>query len=87
MVIQEGGLYLAWWFIPVIVWMIIWKLMAMWRAARNNQIFWFIACLVINTVGVLPMLYLIFFQKDMNHLRKAKKIEVKKVVGKKIKKK
>ncbi len=35
----------------------------MWRAARANQRNWFIALLIVNSVGILPAIYLKFFQK------------------------
>lgn len=36
------------------------------KAARNNQVNWFVAILIFNTGGILPLLYLKFFQKDKN---------------------
>lgn len=36
---------------------------ALWKAAMNNQIVWFIAILFLNTGGILPLVYLGFFQK------------------------
>ncbi|OGE71054.1 hypothetical protein A2617_01260 [Candidatus Daviesbacteria bacterium RIFOXYD1_FULL_41_10] len=45
------------------VWEIIWKGFALWSAARSKQRNWFIAVLIINSVGILPILYLKFFQK------------------------
>ena len=35
------------------------KLIALWRAARNNHLVWFICLAVFNTVGVLPIVYLV----------------------------
>ncbi|MDO8452770.1 MAG: DUF5652 family protein [bacterium] len=32
---------------------------ALWRAARSNQMYWFIALLVLNTAGILPAVYLL----------------------------
>ena len=46
-----------------IVWSIIWKGIALWKSARNDQLKWFIALLVINTVGILEIVYIVFFQK------------------------
>ena len=37
--------------------------MALWRAGRNNQLAWFIALLIVNSVGILPAIYLIFFDE------------------------
>lgn len=31
---------------------------ALWRAARNNSSGWFVALLLINTAGILELLYL-----------------------------
>ena len=36
----------------------------LWHSARNNQNWWFVAILVINTVGLLPLLYILFFRLD-----------------------
>jgi hypothetical protein len=36
-----------------------WRGMALWRAGRNNQKNWFIALLLINSIGILPIIYLI----------------------------
>ena len=51
------------WLIIIIIWDLIWKGIAMWKAGRNNQKKWFIVLLVLNTVGILPILYISFFQK------------------------
>ncbi len=37
--------------------------MGMWKAARNSQLGWFIAILIVNSIGILPILYIYFFQK------------------------
>lgn len=36
---------------------------ALWHAARRNEKWWFIALLFINTMGILELVYLIFFAK------------------------
>jgi hypothetical protein len=35
------------------------KLIALWRAARNNHLVWFICLAIFNTIGILPMVYLV----------------------------
>lgn len=52
-----------WVFVLFIVWSIIWKGWALWTAARNNAKAWFIALLIVNTVGILEILYIFFFSK------------------------
>lgn len=40
-------------------WELVWKGVALWRAAHRNQRNWFIAMLIVNSVGVLPIIYLL----------------------------
>lgn len=35
------------------------KLIALWRAARNNHLIWFIFLAIFNTIGILPIVYLV----------------------------
>jgi methionyl-tRNA synthetase len=49
--------------LPFIVWDAVWKGIALWKAARNNQLKWFVALIIINSLGVLPIIYLKFFQR------------------------
>ncbi len=52
-----------WLFTLIVIWSIAWKAIATWHAARNSQLGWFIALFIINTVGVLEIIYLAFFSK------------------------
>jgi hypothetical protein len=47
----------------VLIWSIIWKGLALWHSAKNNQRNWFVVLLVINTVGILDIVYLFRFAK------------------------
>jgi len=53
-------------FIPlvlvVVLWTIVLKGYSLWYAARGGQKKWFIALLVINTLGILEIIYLIWFR-------------------------
>ncbi len=51
------------WLIPLIIWELIWKGIGVWKSARNNQLIWFIVIIVFNTLGILPIIYIQFFQK------------------------
>ena len=44
--------------IPLLVWSIIWKGLALWHAGRKGQPWWFVILLVVNTVGILEIIYL-----------------------------
>lgn len=46
-----------------ILWEIVWKGIGLWQAARDNQTGWFVAILILNTFGILPILYIYVFSK------------------------
>ena len=50
------------WLIPLIIWTAIWKGIGLWKSGRNNQLKWFIPIFILNTAGILPIVYLKFFQ-------------------------
>ncbi|MGI6042944.1 MAG: DUF5652 family protein [Methanosarcina sp.] len=47
----------------LVLWEVFWKGIALWKAARESQKYWFIAILILNTVGILPILYIFLFKK------------------------
>ena len=48
----------------VIAWTLVWKGLALWRAAGLRQKYWFIALLFINTLGILEIIYLFFISRN-----------------------
>lgn len=70
-----GGL--GFWF----VWDMVWKGIAMWRAARRKELWWFVGLMLVNSVGILPIAYLMIWGKDdpdMVKMSKSVKIAKKK---------
>ena len=53
------------WLLPFLIWELVWKGLALWKSARNSQSYWFVAILIFNTLGVLPIVYIAFFQKKV----------------------
>jgi hypothetical protein len=51
------------WLMLLVIWTIPWKGVALWRASRNKQLYWFIGLMVVNTFSILEIIYLAFFQK------------------------
>lgn len=51
-------------FTILLLWDAVWRGFALWRAGRNNHAFWFVALLVFNTVGILPIIYLLTHRKQ-----------------------
>lgn len=49
--------------IVLVVWSLIWKGFALWRAASRGDKVWFIVLMILNTVGLLEILYLYVFSK------------------------
>ncbi len=44
---------------------------ALWYAAKRGEKWWFIAILVVNTAGILEIVYLVFFVKKWHRRLKA----------------
>jgi hypothetical protein len=56
--------------IPVIIvvalWDGVWKTIGLWKSARNNQVAWFVCIAIFNTIGILPIVYLTWCQRNRN---------------------
>jgi methionyl-tRNA synthetase len=52
------------------VWSLVWKGFALYRAGKQSQPGWFVALFLINTVGVLEILYLSLFSKRRQRHRR-----------------
>jgi len=47
--------------VVLVVWSAIWKAWALWRAARNGALTWYIIMLILNTAGILEIIYIFGF--------------------------
>jgi hypothetical protein len=45
------------------IWTLVWKGLALWKAGKKNSKIWFVALLIINTLGILEILYIYVFSK------------------------
>ena len=53
-------------FIITALWLlftIVLKAYALWHAAKRGQIWWFVALIIFNTLGILELIYIVFFLK------------------------
>jgi hypothetical protein len=48
------------WIALAVLWTLVWKGLALWKASALRQKYWFIAMLFINTLGILEIIYLFF---------------------------
>lgn len=46
-----------------IIWSLFWKGLALWRAASLKQRNWFVVMLILNTLGLIEIIYLFRFAK------------------------
>jgi hypothetical protein len=42
-----------------VIWDGIWRGLALWQSAKKSQKYWFIALLIVNSMGLLPIIYLL----------------------------
>jgi len=61
----------------IYIWSILWKGVALWKSAKLEQRNWFIAILILNTIGILEIVYLFFFAKKKMKLGELKFWETK----------
>jgi hypothetical protein len=47
----------------IIIWSLVLKGPALWHSARRGDFWWFLAILIINSVGILEIIYLFFVAK------------------------
>ncbi len=50
-------------FAIVALWSIFWKGLALWHSAKRREPVWFIVFLLVNTLGILEIVYLFFILK------------------------
>ena len=51
------------WFLALFAWSIVWKGLALWKAAQKGSKPWFVVFLVVNTLGILEILYYYVFSE------------------------
>lgn len=59
----------------VLIWVTAWKGVALWKAAHKEQRNWFIALLILNTFGILEILYIFVFSDWKKRKEQKKEVE------------
>ena len=57
------------WFLGALVWSMFWKGLALWHASQRQQKIWFIVIFVVNTFGILDLIYLLFVAKAIVEIK------------------
>lgn len=56
------------WILAILfAWTLPWKGWALWRAARKEHKIWFVALLLVQTLGILDILYIFVFNRKINN--------------------
>jgi methionyl-tRNA synthetase len=50
-----------WMIFLILLWTLPWKGVALWKAVKNSHKSWFVALLIVNTLGILEILYIFWF--------------------------
>lgn len=50
-------------FTLVVLWSLFWKGLALWHASKRDEKGWYVVLLVVNTLGILELVYLFYFVK------------------------
>lgn len=73
----------------ITIWDLIWRGIALWHSSQNEQKGWFVALLLLNTMGLLPIIYLIWFKpsdvtlvKEYKHEPKEQSVNVEDLIAK-----
>lgn len=67
----EGLAFLGAFVWPILIlgiWSLVWKGLALWRAAQLKSTGWFVALLILNTVGILEIIYLLATNKQFKNV-------------------
>ncbi len=59
----------SWLIVLLAMWELIWKGLALYQSAREDDRVWFVAILFINSLGLLPIFYLIIKRFRKRSLR------------------
>jgi 4-amino-4-deoxy-L-arabinose transferase-like glycosyltransferase len=51
------------WLFLILLWVLPWKGVALWKAARNSDKKWFVALFLLNTLAILEIIYIFVFSK------------------------
>lgn len=54
-------------FAVITLWSLIWKLVALYRAASQGQKAWFAVIFFVNTLGILEIVYMAFFSRPRRY--------------------
>ena len=58
-----------WALLLIMLWVLPWKGVALWKAAKKDHSTWFIVILLLNTMAILEILYIFIFSKKKKKIK------------------
>lgn len=58
----------TWLFALILLWVLPWKGLALWKSARNDNKYWFIALLIVQSLAVLDIIYIFFINRKKTEI-------------------
>ena len=55
-----------WLIVLLLVWALAWKGIALWKSARLSHKWWFVILLIVNTAGILEIIYIFLIARKYN---------------------
>ena len=59
--------------VTLVVWSLVWKGIGLWYSGKRGHVVWFVAILLLNTFGILPLIYLSITKKKKRKMKKNEK--------------
>lgn len=59
--------WMPWLMLLILAWTLPWKGVALWRAAGNKHLWWFVALFLLNTLAVLEIVYIFGFSRKKSN--------------------
>jgi len=56
--------------LPFILWSAVWKGLALWKAGNRKEKVWFIILFLVNTLGILEIIYLLTRKEEKRARRR-----------------
>ena len=50
-------------YLPILIWTLVWKGAALWKAASKKQLIWFVLLLTVNTLSIFEIVYIFFLNR------------------------
>jgi len=50
-------------YLPLLIWTLTWKGIALWKAASKKHLIWFVLLMSVNTLGLFEIAYIFFLNR------------------------